>query len=86
MLCCEHSVGGVLGQHCWEHKAWSLLVGFYSKRTFVQLAANDNFESRLIGLLCRSKSQLSERLGEQNPIEDINFIVSNFATKHVSAG
>ena len=26
MLCCKHSVGGVLGQHCWEHNAWKMLV------------------------------------------------------------
>ena len=54
-----------------------------SERTLNQNAANGRKEPSRTGLLCRSESRLSERLGEQNPIADINFIVSNFVTTHV---
>jgi hypothetical protein len=40
-------------------------------------------EPNLTGFLSRSESRPSELIGKQDPITDINFIVSDFVTKHV---
>ena len=57
MLCYKHCVDGVLGKHCWEHKAWSLLVG-----------TKDFTASPLSGHWC-----ISRRTAATSPLCDFGF-------------